>query len=449
MRKKNTIFMISAVLVLCAAVSAGGILVRKSRNQKLRADVLNALNSEETAVIGNDYEEYPMYEVIGDDFVPMKETASDDSEEINKVYPGSIVEFMGDAADGYAYIRGKGSTVAGYVKQDSIRKSDFVYSLAPLTVVDTDTSTYSYEEMVGDIAELDEKYDAFSSEVVAQTQDKRDVYKLKIGNGSKKMLFYGALNGTDYMTTQLLMKQAEYYAHYMTDGLFNGYRYADLFDNVSIEIVPMVNPDGVSICQWGADILTDSQMSENVKNVFYTDRDYGYSNVAKTIYYSCWKSNASGVDITRNFPDGFSEINTLRGPSHKGYKGTEAFSEIESKTLANIIDSGNYCCVIGYKAEGGSVSYIGDLTEKSFSKAEKAFANGISAFSKYPQIGDTSSYTYYGSTILYSVNKGVLAVEIGLSSQTAPLTMEALQEPWTKLRELPAFIAQQFLDEQQ
>lgn len=448
MHKNNTIFMVSAAIVLCAAVSVGSVLIRKSKDRKLREDVIAAVNNETVTAIGGEYEEYPMYEVIGDDFVTMKKTASDDAEEINKVYPGSIVEFMGDAADGYAYIRGKGSTVAGYVKKENIKKSDFVYSLSPLTVVDADTSTYSYEEMVGDIAELDEKYDVFSSEVVGQTQDKRDIYKLKIGNGDKKILFYGSLNGTDYMTSQLLMKQAEYYAHYMSDGLFNGYRYVDLFNNVSIEILPMVNPDGVSICQWGADILTDESLIENVKNIFYTDRDYGYSNAAKTIYYTYWKANASGVDITRNFPDGFDEINTLRGSSHKGYKGDAAFSEIESKTLAGVIDSGDYLCVIGYKAEGGSVSYIGDLPQKDFQKKEKAFADVISAFSKYPKSGDTSSYTYYGSPILYSENKGILSVEIGLSNQTAPLGMDALQEPWTKLRELPAFIAQRFLDEQ-
>lgn len=446
MHKNNTIFTVSAVIVLCAAVSVGGIFVRKTKDRKLREDVISAVNNETASAIGGEYEEYPMYEVIGDDFVTMKKTASDDAEEINKVYPGSIVEFMGDAADGYAYIRGKGSTVAGYVKKENIKKSDFVYSLSPLTVVDTDTSTYSYEEMVGDIAELEEKYEAFSSEVVGQTQDKRDIYKIKIGNGDKKILFYGALNGTDYMTSQLLMKQAEYYAHYISDGLFEGIKYADLFNNVSIEILPMVNPDGVSICQWGADILTDERLIEKVKNIFYTDRDYGYSNTAKTIYYNYWKANASGVDITRNFADGFDEINTLRGPSHKGYKGAAAFSETEAKTLADVIAGGNYLCVIGYKAEGGNVSYIGDLSQKDFQKREKEFADGISSFSKYPKAGDASSYTYYGSPILYSANKGILAVEIGLSNQTAPLGMDALQEPWTKLRELPAFAAQQFSD---
>ena len=260
------------------------------------------------------------------------------------------------------------------------------------------------------------------------------------------MLFYGALNGTDYMTAQLLMKQAEYYAHYMSEGLFEGYKYSDLFANVSIEIIPMVNPDGVSISQWGADIIQDDVMREAVKNTFYTDRSSGYSDKLKTEYYTYWKANANGIDLTKNFPDGFEEMNSRKGISLEGYKGRTALSEPESAALARVIDKADYCAVIGYTAEGSCVSYIGDMEDDDEARMQKAFANGIAAFTRYPCAADTSSYTHYGSPLLYSTLKGMLTMEIGISANEAPLAADDLQEPWIKLRELPALIAQQFLD---
>ncbi len=445
MRKNNTVFIFAVVLALSAVLSCAGIFVKRAKYERLMSDVAASIEKDTAAAQNEEESEYPMYTVIGDDFVSMKETASDDAEEVNKVYPGSIVEFMGDAADGYAYIRGKGSTVSGYVKKEFIQESDFIYSLAPLTVVDADSKTYSYDEMINDIAELDEKYESFSSEVIATTADGRDIFRLKIGDAPKKMLFYGALNGTDYMTSQLLMKQAEYYAHYMSEGLFGGYKYSDLFSNVCIEIIPMVNPDGVSISQWGVDIIHDEAMREVVNNTFYTDRNSGYSDKLKTEYYTYWKANANGIDLTKNFPDGFEEMNSRKSISLENHKGRTALSEIESKALAGVIEKSDYCVVIGYTAEGNCVSYIGDMEDDDEAKMHRAFANGIAAFTKYPCAVDSSAYTHYGSPLLYSVNKGMFAVEIGISGNEAPLDADDLQEPWIKLRELPALIAQQFL----
>ena len=446
MKKGKATFSIILVILLCAAMTATGIVVKhrkyNSMMQQVRASIEQDMSNAEETQPG---EEYPLYIVTGDDFVVMRKTASDEAEEINQVYPGSVVEFMGDAADGYAYIRGKGSSVAGYIKKENLRESDFIYSLAPLEVVDTESSMYSYEEMVNDIKQLDEKYDSLSCVSIGKSADGREIYKLSIGNAPKKMLFYGALNGTDYMTSQLLMKQAEYYAHYMTDGIFEGYKYSDLFSNVQIDIIPMANPDGVCISQLGADIIIREDLNEKVKNTFYTDHSYGYSNEIKTLYYNYWKANAQGVDINRNFSDGFSNSAELKGPSHSGYKGANAFSEPETATLADAIDNGGYCAVIGYTAEGGCVTYVGNLENKETNTFLSRFATVVSQFTKYPLGGDITSYSRGGSALLYSTMKGIPTVEIGISANKAPLPINDLQEAWIKLRELAALIAMQML----
>lgn len=446
MKKGKATFSIILIILLCAAMTATGIIVKRRRHDALMQEVRAAVEQDASnAPQTQAGEEYPLYIVTGDDFVIMRQTASDEAEEINQVYPGSVVELMGDAADGYAYIRGKGSSIAGYIKKEHLKESDFIYSLSPLEIVDTESSMYSYQEMENDIKQLDDKYDSFSYTSIGKSADGREIYKLSVGNAPKKMLFYGALNGTDYMTTQLLMKQAEYYAHYMADGIFEGYKYSDLFSNVQIDIIPMANPDGVCISQLGADIIIREDLKERLKNTFYTDRSYGYSNDIKTLYYNYWKANAEGVDINRNFPDGFNDAAELKGPSCSGYKGSHAMSEPETAVLADVIDKGGYCAVIGYTAEGSCVTYVGNLENNETNTSLRRFATGISQFTKYPLGGDITSYSRGGSMLLYSTMKGIPTVEIGISANKAPLLIYDLQEPWIKLRELAALIAQQML----
>lgn len=443
---KNKIILFGLVAVLCAAVSAGGVLVRKHKNAEMRKNTEAAiLNHANESRLPNTDKEYPLYVVTGSDFVIMRATASDAAEEVNQVFPGSIVEFMGDAADDYAYIRGKGSSVSGYVKKENLKEADFVYSLAEIPVVGTDTSLYSYDELIGDIQTLDEEYECLQSQVITQTADGRDVYKLSIGDAPKKMLIYASPNGSDYMTSQLLMKQAEYFAHYIDEGIYNGYKYSDLINSVSIDIIPMPNPDGMSINQWGSEIVADEELKQQVRDMFYSDRKYGYTNAVKTVYYNTWKANARGIDINRNFPAGFDTVPHVLAPSHAGYKGDEPLSENESVALAELIGSEEYCAVVGYTAEGACVRYISDLPEKDFMNKTKKFAETVSQVTNYPIDGDTSSYTRSGSFMRYCTEKGILSLEIGLSKNKAPLSPDDLQEPWIKLRELPMLIAQLML----
>lgn len=446
MKKGKSTFSIILIILLCAAMAATAVVVKRRRYNALVQQVRDSIeqdSSDSEEILKG--EEYPLYIVTGEDFVIMRKTASDEAEEINQVYPGSVVELLGDAADGYAYIRGKGSSVAGYIKKDCLRESDFIYSLAPLDIVDTDSSMYSYDEMENDIKQLDENYDSFSYTSIGKSGDGRDIYKLSIGSAPKKVLFYGALNGTDYMTSQLLMKQAEYYAYYMTDGIFEGYRYSDLFSNVQIDIIPMANPDGVRISQMGYNIIIRDDLRETVKNTFYTDRSYGYSSDIKTLYYNYWRANASGVDINRNFPEGFADAAAMKGPSRSGYKGSHAMSEPETAVLADAIDNGGYSAVIGYTADDDCVTYVGNLENEDMNRSLRRFATGISQFTRYPLGGDITAYSRSGSMLLYSTKKGIPTVEIGISANKAPLPVDDLQEPWIKLRELAAMIAQQLL----
>ena len=88
---------------------------------------------------------------------------------------------------------------------------------------------------------------------------------LDFGNGSKEVFYSGSIHANEWITSILLMKFIEDYCiAYSNNSKLYGYSVRDLFNSVSIYIMPMVNPDGV-------DLVTE-QISKN-SNAFITAED--------------------------------------------------------------------------------------------------------------------------------------------------------------------------------
>ena len=72
---------------------------------------------------------------------------------------------------------------------------------------------------------------------------------IRFGNGSKQVLYVGSTHANEWITTPLLMKFLETLSKaYVNNLRIGGASARDLFDNVSLYIVPMLNPDR---CQFG------------------------------------------------------------------------------------------------------------------------------------------------------------------------------------------------------
>ena len=75
-------------------------------------------------------------------------------------------------------------------------------------------------------------------------------------NGPKKVFYSASFHANEWITSVLLMKFIEDYANsYVENTSLYGYSIRNLFNSVSIFLMPMVNPDGVILIFTGIFIL--------------------------------------------------------------------------------------------------------------------------------------------------------------------------------------------------
>lgn len=71
---------------------------------------------------------------------------------------------------------------------------------------------------------------------------------MEVGRGPINVLLNGSHHAREWISTILLMKMAEHIAvSDRNDAQWGKYRIRDLLDHVTFQIVPMVNPDGVTL----------------------------------------------------------------------------------------------------------------------------------------------------------------------------------------------------------
>lgn len=183
--------------------------------------------------------------------------------------------------------------------------------------------TYTYEMMVRDIRALEKKYpDIIQYKIIGNSEYGRPIYAVSLGTGNTNIFINGSHHAREWITTNLNMYMLEQYAKmYKSNQTFGGYQVKKVLDETKIWFVPMVNPDGVTLQQFG--------LSKFPKNMHYPllKMNDGSSNFKR------WKANAKGVDLNRQYQADWENIkNNARLPSwshHKGYAPVQA-SEVKA-----------------------------------------------------------------------------------------------------------------------
>ena len=310
----------------------------------------------------------------------------------------------------------------------------------PDAIIDLSTTLYSYQKMENDLQFLAGYYPQYMTlDTAGVTADGRNLYVIYFGNqnASRQIFICAATHAREYMTAQLVMKQLEYYCAHYEDGSYNGTAYRDIFENTCFVIVPMVNPDGVSISQFGEEGLNREDLRQNLRAIYESDKNGGYTDEAYDTYLIRWKANGMGVDLNRNYSPGWESVTDRTAPSSGLYKGTQPGSEAESQALMNIVDGlSNPLLANSYHSYGSLVYWQYGQAEPLWSKNQQLAAH-VEALTTYYQAG----YSNEAGFSNWCVNvKGIPSVTIETGLVPTPLPLDQFELLWSQNKEMWAML---------
>lgn len=300
-------------------------------------------------------------------------------------------------------------------------------------------TTYTYENMQADISALQSHFgDIVKSGVLGVTADNRNIYELIVGNpqAENQILLIGSMHGREYITTQLIMRQIHgLLSMAETGGGVNGQGAAALLQSTCIRVVPMNNPDGVTLSQFG---IAKVNKQENVANLLaMIEHDKQRENYTGDTdwYFRRWKNNINGVDINRNFSIGWAQLDDSRYfPSYEYFKGPSAESEAETQALIKVLTEADIDEVINYHAQGGVVywSYGGAADEVEARSLE--LAKLVKQDTGYILGAASTNKNSVGSGAYkeYLAAKGIPAVTIEVGVGSCPLPESDITGIWGK-----------------
>lgn len=334
-----------------------------------------------------------------------------------------------------------GGTAQGSMTISSTIPAGCIDSMA-LEVADSivkEKDKYSYSDMETDLNALKKKYSSLMTlGSLGTTADGRSIYEATAGNSyaSTHILITGSMHAREYITTMLVMKQLEYMLAYADNGSFDGRSIKSWLNDVCVHFVPMVNPDGVSISQFGLSGLKSESLKETVNKAYENDVALGKTTLEFEPYLTVWKANANGVNLNDNFNALTENITSVTDkPSATVYYGTPG-SENETKALQNLADSRHFKAVINYHATGSVIywNYTGNrLTEHC-----RDLANNIKLLTGYTMVTTNTeggSFKAYLGTRMQPTTS--LTVEVGKSR--APVNFKEFQTIWGQNKFVPFY----------
>ena len=146
-------------------------------------------------------------------------------------------------------------------------------------------------------------------------------------------MIQASIHGREYMNTQVAMRQLELFLRNYESGSYRNMTYEELLQGLCVHVIPMANPDGVTISQYGIEGIRDEECRQILEQCREAD---GAGSRDSRDYWKNWKANARGVDLNRNFDVGWQEFQGSLHPSSERYKGDVPASEAETQAILSI-----------------------------------------------------------------------------------------------------------------
>ncbi|CAM3955312.1 M14 family zinc carboxypeptidase [Mesobacillus thioparans] len=231
---------------------------------------------------------------------------------------------------------------------------------------------YTYKQMVKDINTLKKAYpDQIQVKVIGKSEYGRKIYAVGLGKGQANLFINGSHHAREWMTTSLNMYMIENYAAaYTKKQKIQGYDAKKILNSTTIWFVPMVNPDGVTLQQYGLKAFPKKTHKSLIK------MNEGSKNFKR------WKANGKGIDLNRQYNAGWKEINSPAIPKYKNFKGYAPESAAETKAILKFVADINPEMAISYHSTG-KILYWNWKQPKANYKRDYQYAKQIGKMTGY------------------------------------------------------------------
>ena len=144
---------------------------------------------------------------------------------------------------------------------------------------------YNYEILKNNLEDLKNKYNFFDIGIIGESVLNEEIKYLKLGKGENKILINASHHANEWISSLVIMLFVEKYLDLKNNNVDNykTYNINNLWNNSTLYVVPMVNPDGVNLVL-GVDKLRKSELYKNIWGEYVDNLEY-------------WKANIRGVDL--------------------------------------------------------------------------------------------------------------------------------------------------------
>ncbi len=313
---------------------------------------------------------------------------------------------------------------------------DIPSNAGSMDIVDISSAQYTYDALTEDILALSERYaDKFSSRSLGRSLDGRELYALTVGNvdAPRTLVITAGVHGREYLTPLFVMHQVEYY-------LYN-YASFDFWDEYSVSVMPMCNPDGIALAQSGLSAIHSEELREEIEGIYADDLADGLTSKPLDEYLKSWKANARGVDINRNFDtEDYGKNPAMKRPCFKNYHGDAAFSEPETRAMRDFVLSlSSPAAVLSIHSQGEVIYFNCGQADNGITEN---FARAVSDFTKYTLIYTERRDSAFEDWC--NKNRGIPSVTVETGALPCPLPISEFDKIRSSCRDLWVLAANYF-----
>ena len=262
------------------------------------------------------------------------------------------------------------------------------------------------------------KFPFINLQVVGNSVLGTPLYVVRLGVGKKKVFYSASFHANEWITSVLLMRFIEDYCNsYINNSSLYGYSIRNLFNTVSIYLMPMVNPDGVDL------VTGEIDPNSPVYKSFLSIAD----SFPQIPFPNGYKANFNGVDLNLQFPAGWEnakEIKYSQGfnrPAPRDFVGFGPLTEPEALAIYNFTLSHDFRLVLAYHTQGKEIywQFQNYNPPRSYEIGQKLANSSGYALSTTPY---NSSFAGYKDWFIQNYNLPGYTIEAGLGENPLPIS---------------------------